>query len=105
MTMAAWVYMLRCADGTLYTGVTLDVQQRLRVHNSGKGAKYTRSRLPVKLVYKRRCLNLPEALRFEALIKKLTRSQKETLVTGETKLTRHYLLQTAGSKRARPRNA
>ena len=53
--MSFYVYLLRCADGTLYTGYTDDPVRRTKVHNAGKGAKYTRARLPVELVYRRRC--------------------------------------------------
>ena len=75
-----YVYILQCADGTLYTGSTNDPQRRLKVHNSGKGAKYTRSRLPVKLVYQEEQENWSAALRREAAIKKLSRAQKKTLI-------------------------
>lgn len=75
-----YVYILQCADGTLYTGSTNDPQRRLKVHNSGKGAKYTRSRLPVKLVYQEEQESWNAALRREAAIKKLTRAQKKTLI-------------------------
>ncbi len=75
----AYVYMVQCADGTFYTGYAADVEQRLRAHNSGKGAKYTRGRLPVKLVYVERAANRSEALRRESAIKKLRRREKETL--------------------------
>lgn len=75
-----YVYILQCADGTLYTGSTNDPQRRLKVHNSGEGAKYTRSRLPVKLVYQEEQESWNAALRREAAIKKLTRAQKKTLI-------------------------
>ena len=75
-----YVYILQCADGTLYTGSTNDPQRRLKVHNSGKGAKYTRSRLPVKLVDQEEQENWSAALRREAAIKKLSRAQKKTLI-------------------------
>lgn len=74
------VYILLCADGSLYTGWTQDITKRLATHNSGKGAKYTRSRLPVSLVY---CEEMPDksaALRREAAIKAKTRAQKEQLI-------------------------
>ena len=54
-----WVYMLRCQDGTLYTGATCDIPRRLAAHNSGKGAKYTRGRGPVELVYTQACGTIP----------------------------------------------
>jgi len=79
--LLAWfVYMLRCSDGSLYTGYTDDVQRRLSVHNSGKGAKYTRSRLPVEVVYREEVPDKSAAMRREAAIKKLTRKQKMLLM-------------------------
>ena len=78
--MAYYVYMLRCGDGSLYTGSTGDVSRRLRVHQSGKGAKYTRSRLPVELVYQEELPDRSAALRREAAIKKLTRGRKLALL-------------------------
>ena len=77
-----FVYMLHCSDGTLYTGWTTDVVQRLTVHNEGRGAKYTRSRLPVKLVYVEAVASRSEALRKEAAIKRLPRIAKERLAFG-----------------------
>jgi putative endonuclease len=74
--MSWQVYMLRCADGTLYTGSTDDVARRLAVHNAGRGAKYTRGRLPAVLVYSEDCGSRAEALRREAAIKKLSRTEK-----------------------------
>lgn len=78
--MSYYVYILRCGDGTLYTGYTDDPARRERVHNSGRGAKYTRSRLPVELVYREACPDRSAALRREAAIKKLTREQKLKLI-------------------------
>lgn len=78
--MGWWVYILRCADGTLYTGVTDDVERRAAAHNSGKGAKYTRGRGPVEVVYREACADRSAALRREAAIKKLPRGQKLALV-------------------------
>lgn len=75
-----YVYMLRCADGTLYTGYTDDPARRERVHNSGKGAKYTRARLPVSLVYTEECADKSSAMRREYALKRLPRAQKEALV-------------------------
>lgn len=75
-----FVYIVRCKDGSLYTGYTTNVKERLITHNSGKGAKYTRSRLPVSLVYYKRVDNKFMALRLEARIKKLTKKEKEALV-------------------------
>ena len=78
--MSWYVYMLRCKDGSLYTGYTDDPQRRLAVHNGGKGAKYTRSRLPVTLVYQEEFPEKSDALRREAAIKKLKKAQKEGLL-------------------------
>ena len=78
--MAWFVYILRCGDGSLYTGCTDDVQHRLAVHRSGKGAKYTRSRLSVELVYQEIVPDRSAALRREAAIKKLSRQEKLRLV-------------------------
>lgn len=76
-----YVYILRCRDGTLYTGITTDVQKRLAAHNSGKGAKYTRSRLPVTLLYQETQPDKSAALKRELAIKKLTRAQKIRLIS------------------------
>lgn len=78
--MGYFIYIAECADGTWYTGWTRDPQRRIRVHNSGKGAKYTRSRLPVRLVYTEEFGTAAEARRREYEIKRLTRAQKEALV-------------------------
>lgn len=82
-TKQAFVYMLECGDGSLYTGWTTDLEDRVKTHNSGQGAKYTRSRLPVKLVYFEEVDSRSTALKREAAIKKLTRLQKEKLVNGQ----------------------
>ena len=78
--MPWFVYMLRCADGSLYTGYTDDVQRRLSTHQSGKGAKYTRSRLPVELAYWEELPDKSTALRREAAIKRLSRERKLKLI-------------------------
>ena len=75
-----YVYLLRCADGTLYTGFTNDLARRLAAHNAGKGAKYTRGRRPVELVYWESFSNKSSALRREYAIKQLSRRQKLTLI-------------------------
>jgi len=74
------VYIVQCADDTLYTGVTNHLDQRLKNHNSGKGAKYTRVRLPVKLVYAENCQNHSVALKREWAIKKFSRLDKLKLI-------------------------
>ncbi len=76
----AFVYMLHCADGTLYTGWTYDIAARLRVHSCGRGAKYTRSRLPVRLVYCEKLADKSQALRRECEIKRMSRIQKLALI-------------------------
>lgn len=86
MSMAWFVYILRCRDGSLYTGYTDDVERRLSVHRSGRGAKYTRSRLPVELAYWEELPDKSAALKREAAIKKLSRQQKLQLI-GETEET------------------
>ena len=77
---SAWhVYIVRCADRTLYTGVAKDPKARIAEHNAGRGAKYTRSRLPVKLVYREPAADRGAALRREHEIKRLPRAAKRAL--------------------------
>lgn len=78
--MAWYVYMLRCGDGSLYTGSTTDVERRLREHQEGTGARYTRSRPPVTLAYAEEAPDRSAAQRREAAIKKLPRAQKLKLI-------------------------
>ncbi len=78
--MAYYVYFVRCADDTLYCGYTNDVAKRVQTHNRGEGAKYTRSRLPVSLVYTEECETLSAALKREHALKQLSRSQKLQLI-------------------------
>jgi putative endonuclease len=75
-----WVYVLRCRDGTLYTGVTTDPDRRLSQHNAGTASKYTRSRRPVAMVYRETAKGHGAALRRELAIKKLSRSAKDALI-------------------------
>jgi putative endonuclease len=75
-----FIYMLRCGDGSLYTGIAKDLARRLERHQQGKASSYTRSRLPVILVWKRRLLTWSRALKEEHRIKSLTRAQKEELL-------------------------
>jgi putative endonuclease len=75
-----YVYILECADGTLYTGWTNDLEKRLKSHNEGKGSKYTRARLPVKVVYTEVYETPSEARSREVKIKQLTRAQKLELI-------------------------
>lgn len=78
--MAAFVYMLRCKDGSLYTGWTNNLEHRLAMHNSGRGAKYTRGRGPLELVYSEELPDKEAAMRRECAIKKLRREQKLALL-------------------------
>jgi putative endonuclease len=75
------VYLLRCGDGSLYAGITTDLQRRLREHNAGQGAAYTRSRLPVTLVYDEPMPDRSSALKREAALRRLDRRQKLALVS------------------------
>lgn len=75
-----FVYLARCSDGTLYTGIARDVRARLAQHDAGKGARYTRGRGPLELCAVRRCTSKGDALRLELAIKRLPRSEKERLI-------------------------
>ncbi len=75
-----FVYIVRCADGTLYTGYARDPIARVATHNRGRGARYTRGRGPVRLVYSEACASHGDALRRERAVKQLSRADKETLV-------------------------
>jgi putative endonuclease len=75
-----YVYLARCADGTLYCGIARDVAARIAQHDAGTGAKYTRGRGPLSVVYVRRCRDKRTALRAEHAIKRLSRSRKEALI-------------------------
>ena len=75
-----YTYMLRCADQSLYTGYTNDIKKRVKLHNEGKGAKYTRSKLPVELVYVEMFSSKSEAMKREIAIKKLKTEEKERLI-------------------------
>ena len=75
------LYILRCRDGSLYTGITTDVEKRLEAHRSGKGAKYTRGRTPLELVYSEECGDHSAALKRELEIKNLSREEKLKLIT------------------------
>ena len=74
------LYILRCGDGSLYTGITTDVQKRLAAHRSGKGAKYTRGRGPLELVYVEDCEDHSQALKRELAIKALSKNEKQALI-------------------------
>jgi putative endonuclease len=78
--MKKWfVYIVECSDGTLYTGIAVDVEARIKAHNGGAGAKYTKPRRPVKLIYKEEHASQSEATKREYAIKKLSRRQKLAL--------------------------
>jgi len=80
---APWfLYIVRCRDGSLYTGIALDVAARLEAHNQGRGARYTRGRGPLELCAQRRCANKGDALRLELAVKRLPRPDKERLLGG-----------------------
>ena len=76
-----YLYILRCGDGTLYTGITTDVEKRLEAHRAGKGAKYTRGRSPLEVVYREECATHSDALKRELEIKALSRAEKEALLS------------------------
>jgi putative endonuclease len=83
LTSRSWfVYLARCADGTLYTGIALDVAARIAAHDAGRGARYTRGRGPLVLCATRRCATKSDALRLELAVKHLPRERKETLTKG-----------------------
>lgn len=82
--MSYSLYILRCADGSLYTGIALDVARRLEEHRSGvRGAKYLRGRMPVELVFETPAGDRAAALRLEYRVKRLSRPEKETLIGGD----------------------
>ena len=81
MKEKAWyLYILRCGDGTLYTGITTDVQARFAQHQAGKGAKYTRGRGPLEVVYTEECEDHSAALKRELAVKALSREEKERMI-------------------------
>jgi putative endonuclease len=88
--VGAWhVYLVRCADRTLYCGVTNNLQARIATHNSGKGAKYTRGRGPVRLVWSKKCKSHSAACRAEYATKQLTKQEKEGLIRERGHPARH----------------
>ena len=84
MNKEAYTYMMECCDGSLYTGWTNDLDKRLACHNTGKGGKYTASRLPVKLVYYEKFETKQEAMRREYAIKQMARKEKMNLLTSDS---------------------
>lgn len=83
MSRKSYIYIVRCSDGTLYTGWTTDIARRVREHNAGKGAKYTKSRRPVSLVYSEEFDTKEEAMRREYEIKHMSRKKKCGLLDNE----------------------
>lgn len=75
-----YTYILLCADGSYYIGSTNNLEKRITTHNRGKGAKYTRSRLPIKLIFAEQCLDKSQSLKREIALKKLTHAQKKILI-------------------------
>jgi putative endonuclease len=98
MKRAAFIYLLRCADGTIYTGWTFDVARRVQSHQKGRGARYTRMRRPVTLLYRERVPSRRAAMRREAAIKRLPRARKLALAHPST------LRQNSGQALLRSRN-
>lgn len=86
------LYVLRCGDGSLYTGITMDVQARLEMHRSGKGAKYTRGRGPLELVYSEECGSHSDALKREIEVKAMSREEKNEVDNVVRACQRHALL-------------
>lgn len=82
MEKTCWVYILQCGDGSLYTGWTNALEARVRAHQAGHGAKYTRAHLPVRLVYREQLPDRSAALRREAAIKRMARAGKLALIAG-----------------------
>ncbi|MCY6354655.1 GIY-YIG nuclease family protein [Clostridium sp. ZS2-4] len=79
-----YVYILECSDKTYYTGWTKDLEKRINAHNTGKGAKYTRGRLPVKVIYFEQYITKSQAMKREYQIKKMSRKEKEKLIISKT---------------------
>jgi putative endonuclease len=78
---SAWLlYILKCRDGTLYTGITTDLPRRVRQHNDGRASRYTRSRLPAKLIFSEPCRNRSQALKREYAMKRLSRKEKKAYI-------------------------
>ncbi len=83
-----YLYILKCGDGSLYTGVTPDLQRRIKSHNDGSGGRYTRCRLPVSLIYSESYSTKSEALKRELQVKGWSRVKKEALITGNVSKSR-----------------
>jgi len=87
-----YAYMLRCKDNSIYSGYTTDLEKRLETHNSGKGAKYTRTRLPVRLVYFEEFEDKKEACKREWQFKQYSHAEKENIIKGERKWAKNKLV-------------
>ena len=87
--MTFFLYIVRCSDNSLYTGITSDLDQRVKAHNEGRGAKYTSARRPVVLVYEERCRSKSAALKREIEIKGWTKARKEALIAGSSRRDRY----------------
>lgn len=85
MATKAYMYVVRCADGSLYTGYTTDLDRRIQIHNAGKGAKYTKPRLPVELIYSEVFDSKPAAQSAESLFKRKTRTAKLAYIQEQQK--------------------
>ena len=97
MSDTRWtVYLVACRDDSLYTGITTDMEARLAAHNAGRGAKYTRARRPVRLVWSRGDQGPTDARRLEYALKQLTREEKQRLVAGDEALWRRVRRRTLG---------
>ena len=83
-----YLYVLQCGDDTLYTGITNDLQRRVQLHNNGTASRYTRSRLPVVLIYQERCLGRSSALKKEYAMKQLSRKEKDIYIAKKSKARR-----------------
>lgn len=83
-----YVYIVRCADGTLYTGYARNPEAREKAHNTGRGAKYTAARRPVALAYRQRCRSLSAALKRECQLKRCSRAEKEAIIAAASARTR-----------------
>jgi putative endonuclease len=97
MASTTWtIYLLRCADGSLYTGLARDLAARVAAHNAGRGAKYTRARLPVTVAWSRGRQPPTDARRIEPALKRLTRAEKLQLVAGDEALWRRVRREALG---------
>ena len=97
MPEARWtIYLLRCADGSLYAGIARDLAARVETHNAGRGAKYTRARLPVTVAWSRGRQHPTDARRLEYALKRLTRAEKLRLTEGDEALWRRVRRETLG---------